>query len=323
VRRRRNLSSVDGVHDDVETDDAFLERVYLEVLRRPLDDDGRRTYNTALADGMSREAVVMSLLQSEEYRTKIGEPVDMQVSRDTDHDWTILAEEQPYFGVLADERFLAHNLTQESIDEFYATGTADIDHVVRTLQDIAKGDFSPARALDFGCGVGRLTLAMAAFSTEVIGVDVAEPMLDIAREHAAARSLNVQLSTELPAGPVDWINSLIVFQHIDPVRGYDVLGRLLDLLAPGGFASIQFTFYRDRRHLSELLRDLSDHRYDGRTVEVLDATANDPGSMTMYDYDMNRVLRMFFVAGVADLRVQHTDHGGCHGAWVFGRKVRL
>ena len=73
------------------------------------------------------------------------------------------------------------------------------------------------RGLDFGCGAGRLTFAMAKYAKEVVGVDVAEGMLRVARERIDVRKIrNVELRTTLPAEQVDWINSLIVFQHIPP-----------------------------------------------------------------------------------------------------------
>ena len=42
--------------------------------------------------------------------------------------------------------------------------------------------------------------------------------------------------------------------------------------------------------------------------------------MTMFDYDLNRVMRALFTNGFDTVTAQHTDHGGCHGAWIFGVK---
>ena len=241
--------------------------------------------------------------------------------RDTDADWNLIATHQPYFGVLANERYRSENLTPETIDDFYASGRADIDHVIGVLKRVTGIDVSPARALDFGCGAGRLTLAMAKYAKHVVGVDVAEGMLQVAREQAAAHKVgNVELRTTIPSDQVDWINSLIVFQHIPPPRGYSILADLVALLAPGGFLSVQVTFFRDDRHVAEITRDLADYRYDGTTVELLSHAASEAGSMSMYDYDLNRVVRTLFLGGIESVTLEHTDHGGCHGAWFYGRK---
>jgi cyclopropane fatty-acyl-phospholipid synthase-like methyltransferase len=214
------------------------------------------------------------------------------MQRDTDADWDVIATHQPYFGVLANERYLAHNITPDAIEEFYNSGRKDIAHVEHVLSGLNGGRFRPNRALDFGCGVGRLTLAMAQRSKHVIGVDVADGMLRVARDQAAARKCrNVEFTTTLPKEPVDWVNSLIVFQHIPPARGHALLAELVDLLAPGGFFSVQLTFFRDHRHTGEIDRDIADYRFDGTTVELLSTNTPPAGEMTMYDYDLNRVMR--------------------------------
>jgi len=244
------------------------------------------------------------------------------LARDTDQDWRVIAETEPFFGVLANERFLSGNLTPVAVEEFYETGRADIAHVVDTLTDVSRSRFAPDTALDFGCGVGRLSFPMASYARRVIGVDVADDMLRVAREQAEARHVAaVEFRSTLPDENVDWINSLIVFQHIPPERGYDILGELVDRLAPHGFVSVQMTVFRDRRHTAEIIRDLADHTFDGRTIELLGGPEKASlGSMSMYDYDMNRVLRILFMGGITSVVAEHTNHGGCHGAWVFGQR---
>ena len=242
--------------------------------------------------------------------------------RDTDNDWNVIATHQPFFGVLANEQYFAHNLTPDAKQEFYASGEADIDHVVRSVAAINGGDFAPKTALDFGCGVGRLTFAMARHVESVIGVDVAGGMLDVARREATERGVaGVELRHDLPEGPVDWVNSLIVFQHIPPERGHDIFERLVQLVRPGGFLSIQVTFFRDSRHTAEVVRDLADYRYDGHSIELLSIAPSEPGAMSMYDYDLNRLMRTLFTHAFETVTVQHTDHAGCHGAWLFGVKA--
>jgi hypothetical protein len=44
--------------------------------------------------------------------------------------------------------------------------------------------------------------------------------------------------------------------------------------------------------------------------------------MSMYDYDLNRVFRTLFLAGIEEVMAKHTDDGGCHGAWFYGQKPR-
>jgi SAM-dependent methyltransferase len=106
----------------------------------------------------------------------------------------------------------------------------------------------PESALDFGCGVGRLTLALARRAGRVIGVDAAPTMLAIAAGHRDAAGLdNIEFADSLggiDGGSIDFVCSLIVFQHI-PVRvGEQILRQLLAKLRPGGFAALHFALHR-------------------------------------------------------------------------------
>ena len=110
-------------------------------------------------------------------------------------------------------------------------------------------------------------------------------------------------------------------QHIPPRRGIELLDEMLARLRPGGFVGIQLTFYHDSRHKGEVDRVLADYRFDGETIDLLSPDEATPaGVMTMYDYDLNRVFMTFFKHGLEELVVQHTDHAGCHGVFVFGRR---
>jgi SAM-dependent methyltransferase len=242
--------------------------------------------------------------------------------RDTDTDWNVLGEQQPYFGVLSQDRYLSDRLTPEVVDEFYASGVIDVEAIVGQLRRLFGDDFAPALAVDFGCGVGRLALAMATFADRVIGVDVAPAMIDIAAMESRGRGVaNVEFQVGPLREPVDWINSLIVFQHIPPRRGLALLNDMLCLLRPGGYVSVQLTFYRDSRHQGEVIRALGDYRYDGESIDLMSGdTDAPPGVVTMYDYDLNRVFAMLFEHGLESLSVHHTDHAGCHGVFVYGRR---
>ena len=56
----------------------------------------------------------------------------------------------------------------------------------RDLPAIISTHVRGARALDFGCGTGRSTRLLQKFGLEVTGVDIAEDMLQIARDRDPA-----------------------------------------------------------------------------------------------------------------------------------------
>jgi 2-polyprenyl-3-methyl-5-hydroxy-6-metoxy-1,4-benzoquinol methylase len=51
------------------------------------------------------------------------------------------------------------------------------------------GDLSGRRVLDIGCGPGRYAVALAERGAEVVGVDISETMLSLARGHARERGV--------------------------------------------------------------------------------------------------------------------------------------
>jgi SAM-dependent methyltransferase len=63
----------------------------------------------------------------------------------------------------------------------------------RRASGIRKGGFAGA-VLDAGCGTGENTLHIASLGLSVLGVDVAETALAIAREKAAQRGIEVEFA---------------------------------------------------------------------------------------------------------------------------------
>src|SRR5438067_6993777 len=107
-------------------------------------------------------------------------------------------------------------------------------------------DFQPHLAVDFGCGVGRLTRSMAKRAKHVVGVDVSPTMLAL-----APKLPNVTYTDSLPPS-ADFICSLIVFQHIPIDRGYEIFRQLLQSLH--GVAAIHFALSRPGGALKRLAR---------------------------------------------------------------------
>ena len=243
-------------------------------------------------------------------------PPRAEAVRDTDADWAKLGDREPYFSVLVNPDFLRANMTEAKRDAFFRTGAQEIGAHLQYLRD-QFGPFTPRSALDFGCGVGRLTRALADISGDAVGIDISDGML---REARLAERPGLVFQKDIPDRPFDWIVSIIVFQHIPPDRGYRLLQELLRRLAPGGCVTLQFVFYRDphmyhapggRIGIGEEIIDIANH----------DATrAYAPGEMMMFDYDLTVIAAMLFRSGVAQMRLVHTDHGGFHGASVFGRR---
>ncbi len=238
-------------------------------------------------------------------------------ARDTDADWRELGQTQPYWAVLSHPDFRSESLTPEKIEEFYASGPFHIGPIAEGLKTLT-GHLPSGHALDFGCGVGRLAEAMQAYASRVAGVDISPGMLELAR----GRGTRIEYLDHIPPGPFDWINSFIVFQHIPPERGEQIIEELLGKLADGGMVSLQITIWRDKNR--EWPKEEAGETVRGffrKTIKGDRLLSLPVGHIHMYDYDLSRVVRLLNLAGIEEIRLIHTNHDGHHGAIILGRKT--
>jgi 2-polyprenyl-3-methyl-5-hydroxy-6-metoxy-1,4-benzoquinol methylase len=218
--------------------------------------------------------------------------------RDTDADWKALASEDPYWAVLSSDAFRSANLTRETLEFFYASGEEYVQEIIDIINRHLRPNFSPRRCLDFGCGVGRLLAPMARRAAQVVGVDVAEGMLEIAKRHLEQeRITNVTLALGDDTlsridGRFDFINSYIVLQHIPPERGYRIFERLIQLLEAGGVAALQVTYAKGRKVWPYEASRARFFRRDGGVIHDIAPQEQDGavGTVSMFDYDLNQLM---------------------------------
>ena len=70
-------------------------------------------------------------------------------------------------------------------EEFFAHGEAEIDAAMKRLASLGlwHEGCPHGQALDFGCGIGRLTQALMTYYDWVYGVDISPEMIDRAEEY--------------------------------------------------------------------------------------------------------------------------------------------
>jgi len=126
---------------------------------------------------------------------------------------------------------------------FRQSGRDDVEQILREAQPYLNGF---GRAIEIGCGVGRLAVPMAERFAEVIGVDIAPTMISKLGDFSrAAGATNVRgfLAHEAwsDQGPADLVYSLIVFQHIESWEVIaDYFERIASCIASNGVCYVQF-----------------------------------------------------------------------------------
>ena len=145
----------------------------------------------------------------------------------------------------------------QSLESFFATGEREIG---RTLRN-ARHRRLPRRreaALDFGCGVGRLTQAMARRFEHAIGVDISAAMIETARalnRHGDRCEYVLNEDASLAAfgdASFDFVYSNVVLQHMPPDLGRLYVAEFARVLRPGGL--LVFQVPHDRAPLRRLTR---------------------------------------------------------------------
>jgi SAM-dependent methyltransferase len=250
------------------------------------------------------------------------------ISRDTDNDWKLVAERDPFWGVLSEDGFRRDAMDAAAHARFMQTGEEYVANHFGLVRHHLDPDFKPRRALDVGCGVGRLLLPMARRVDEAVGVDIAPAMLELAARHADQAGVrNAELlpsddSLSRVKGQFDFVNCYIVLQHIPPERGYRLIQSMLSRLAVGGVGSLQVTYAKARKFLEHEAPKASFYRREGGVLIDIMSVGWQPeaGTITMYDYDLNQVTAL--VASVAGhpmlvLPTFDDSHLGVH--YVFRR----
>jgi ubiquinone/menaquinone biosynthesis C-methylase UbiE len=250
--------------------------------------------------------------------------------------WDGWSRREPLWAILTDPRLRSG---EWGIEDFLRTGQDQVTEVLSSVERL--GGIARDRALDFGCGVGRCTLPLAAQFTEVIGIDISPSMIGQATELATSRKVSnvtYQVSEDgrLPAvgsGSIDLAYCNIVLQHMEPRQGKRVIGELARVLTPGGIVVLQFpttyppaaagTLATVKRRARIALPDPVVRCYDA-LHRRLRPTGVPP--MEMHVYREADVVGVLASNGVKVLSAEHD--GSLEGGWslrrLFGqREVKL
>jgi len=216
------------------------------------------------------------------------------------------------------------------IAEFFRTGREGIDSLM--AEGAAYG--VPTRvgnALDFGCGVGRLTRALGAHVDSVLGLDVSNAMIDRAVELNVEQpriAFSVHRDSDLHGIGDDSLAvvcSLLVLQHIPSVPLIEnYLREFVRVLSPGGFMFVNLPtrVVEERKSLRGTLRPrtrvLSLLRRLGVGPVFLYRRFNWSPDMPMTAIPSERVISVIVASGgrILESRVVDEGDGVCQGLYL-------
>jgi ubiquinone/menaquinone biosynthesis C-methylase UbiE len=145
---------------------------------------------------------------------------------------------------LADHEMAVISKHFNSHKELFASGEASLSYLDKYWESITDRE----NCLDFGCGIGRVSVVLAKRFKQVVGIDISEEMLKIARRNALiAETRNIQFK-KCNGENIQFINddtfsfvfSIICLQHIEPPEVRDLMRKeLVRVTKPGGWLFLQ------------------------------------------------------------------------------------
>jgi ubiquinone/menaquinone biosynthesis C-methylase UbiE len=161
----------------------------------------------------------------------------MNPLKELQRNWEGLAQADPLWAICTDPGKKDRQWTRE---EFFATGRKEVGVVLGYVAGMSVFINRTLPALDFGCGVGRLTRALAEYFPECCGVDISPTMVRMAQElnrdlPRCRFLLNEDARLKgLPDNYFGFIYTSIVLQHIAEPYSRKYIEELVRVLKPGG-----------------------------------------------------------------------------------------
>lgn len=156
-------------------------------------------------------------------------------------DWEKFAKTDPLWSIIT---FKDKRGNRWQIDDFFATGEKHLNQILEFVEK-SHASFKFGKALDFGCGVGRVTQALAARFTEVNGVDISPTMIELTRKYNRYGEKCVYWVNALDNLRIfaddsfDFVHSVIVLQHMKPLYAKRYLLEFLRVTSPSGLIVFQ------------------------------------------------------------------------------------
>ena len=154
--------------------------------------------------------------------------------------WDLLGKADPLYAILT----AAEKRGKWNLQEFFQTGQHEIASLMHSI-DSQGISLKREKALDFGCGVGRLTQALCSYFESCCGVDIAPSMIELARRYNRYGNkcrylLNDSDDLRLfHDNTFDFVCSRLVLQHMSPDYSKNYIREFLRVLQPHGLIVFQ------------------------------------------------------------------------------------
>ena len=228
------------------SDTAFIETAYYEILGRRPDLDGLNHYRRVLRDGLGRTAMLLEILRSEEFRSKLEKSAaalrlpDLRQQRPERYASAIdrtNTQRIPVFDVesLSDFDWLESAIIDNGYYENPGVWVLDVDADKRVVAEMIAA-FAPTRPLELGCAAGAVLECLQDAGIAAEGVEISSMAIARASPRVRERIHQGDVLTLALGRDYDMVFGLDVFEHLNPNRMDEYLSRLDQITTPGAFA---------------------------------------------------------------------------------------
>lgn len=160
--------------------------------------------------------------------------------------WERFGREDPLWAILTEPKTKGNRW---DLPTFFASGEVEVRRVLSHVEQVvaaAGGEFPRSRALDFGCGVGRATQALATQFASCDGVDISSTMIEQARRlnrfgKRVRYHLNQQADLRLfDDDEFDLVYTVHVLQHMEIRYAADYIREFHRIVRPSGVLLFEF-----------------------------------------------------------------------------------
>jgi len=151
---------------------------------------------------------------------------------------------EPHFAVEVDSSETLDSV-DTNISQFWATGHVQAHALVQPLERFGLTELKSKTAVEFGCGVGRLSFGLAGIFKQLHSYDVSDSQIKLAKKSsmdAAVDNCQFHLSSGNPFAALescDFFYSKNAFQHYPPPLIHQFIRNALRSLKPDGLALFQ------------------------------------------------------------------------------------
>jgi len=308
----------------------FVDSLYRAILLREPDGAGRATHLRLLHEGMSRVDLIKMFIGSPEFKGKtesrgfvpLGAPAmdvqcrasSSQLSRLVDRvseAWIALGATRPYHSVLTLKELFPENITEAAIKRFWASGASEGSQIEAILLRHGFENAASKTCLEYGCGLGRVTVALANIFKTVYAYDISPAHLEVAEKRSAQLGLN-NIEFKLCAKDIfannlhhcEFFYSRIVFQHNPPPLMGKLISMALGSLQVNGVGIFQVPTYAPK--------------YRFNINEYLECT--EKPEMEMHAMPQAEIFNIIADGGCRILEVRE-DNGVGWNSWISNRFI--